>query len=123
MFGPATARKKNMMALNTRSTALLARRILAKPSSSRPLHLTDEIMESVDFEATKVRATGRERRGQDACRHLCRARFRPRLDHGHLPALPAFLHLPGGAEGAADNFLKKSRSALSGSPLFFPITR
>ena len=37
----------------------------------------------------------------------------------HLPALPAFLHLPGRAQGAADTFVKSRRPAFPGTPSFF----
>ena len=84
------------------------------------LHLTDGVMEFVEISDEKF-GNRRDKTHANALRHQ-RRELPDRDQSGHLPALPAFLHLPGGAEGAARPFLKKVALRLSGYPLFFPIT-
>ncbi len=70
------------------------------------LHLTDETMEAVTITAKKL--DNRRDEADAMLAGIKAGEFPPKIDRGHLSALPALLHLPGCAERPADPLLKVS---------------
>ena len=110
----------SMTGSNTRSISSQARRISATASWSRPASDRRDVWSSSRSRDGRS-ATGATRREAMLSGHQ-RREVSDRDRRRHLSALPAFLHLPGDAEGAARPFMKKSCCRLSGYPRSFPIT-
>ena len=116
--GPVTGRREEYDGLEYTLYRLARRASSAARSSSRRLHLTDGVMESVAISATKLGNRQEEERG-DARRHRRAANFPTEMDAVTLPALPAFLHLSRGAAGAA----RRSSRNLAPPPFRVPAPR